>query len=530
MTHHFNRLVYFFLCILLSFLVASCSKKSYPLYSKVNYEPIPKIELKHYKSPQLRPNQDSSLSLGISIAGGGSRAQYFGTGVLIGLDEIKNTKANANSFLNEIDYFSTVSGGGFAAGYYLAVRKIGVLNGVHANYYDLWKYKLGQGKNDELEEYLWLKAKGNLGMLIRFWRYERNLYRKSYVSIIDKELLQRTKEYPPNSDIHIKRIYLKDFFVSLDSTHLDVKHPMFITNGTIYNNGERLPFMPHIINSLKLTGSYLPRESKPFENLENGYGLPLSYAITGSAAFPGVLPMLKFKTDDPNRRVLRVIDGGTVDNLGFVTLFETLKLEPCDPSKKRALIVDCSGLGKDIQLQKNDKLSLLKLTEKALLYTLETKRVYSDTDISIHAKYYNLEEKDNIVKIGFLTIKNKLFAMERSAEVEELDKYKKCVKDLEDFNKKTKDKKKKGNKSAFARFVKNLNDSGEFGTVTTTNVALIPTEKFSKFSLSQVFYIFELSAQVKTKIKIYPAEKQMLILAGRYAVYLERMRIKNLLR
>ena len=53
-------------------------------------------------------------------------------------------------------------------------------------------------------------------------------------------------------------------------------------------------------------------------------------------------------------------------------------------------------------------------------------------------------------------------------------------------------------------------------------------DRFSEFTTLNVFQIFELAAQVVTKIKIFPWEKEILILAGRYTVYLEREAINNI--
>jgi hypothetical protein len=92
------------------------------VYSDNRYTKIPPVETEQNKTPQLRVGQDSTNALGLAISRGGSRTQYFGLGVLIGLDEIKDEN---KTFLNEIDYFSTVSGGGFGAAYYLTLKKNG---------------------------------------------------------------------------------------------------------------------------------------------------------------------------------------------------------------------------------------------------------------------------------------------------------------------------------------------------------------------------------------------------------------------
>ena len=490
------------LVLLLTFY--SCIDNKIVIYSDNRYKSIPEVKTSQYKSPQEREGQDKTNTLGISISGGGSRAQYFGLGVLIGLDEIKKDQT---TFLNQIDYFSTVSGGGFAAGYFLSLTKNEVLKG--RTLLEFWK---SDDRKKTLQEFLFKGAKPTSAL--KLWRYERNLIKKSYSSMIDKELLQSGKKYNKKE---IDRLFLRDFFIPTSSSS-KVLLPMFVANGTIYNNGERLPFMPHIIDYLKINGSLLPNE--PFK-IDSGYGLPLSYAISGSAAFPGVLPMLKLTVSDNNKKVIRVIDGGAVDNLGFKTLFELLNTDKVNNTKKRALIVNCGGFGINEQQIANGKLKLGKLLKKSLLYSVDINLLNSESDIPKLAKL----DKIDYERIGFSTIKDEFIRMidnpkysslkpELSTLRSEIENNKKDWEDVyRDFAKRNpfRDFNKNGKKNNF------------------DNISDIPTTRFNEFSLIEVFELFELSAQVETKIKIYPWEKQVLILAGRYVVYLKSKEIEALL-
>jgi len=91
----------------------NCNSQNIALNFDANYKPIARVTLTGYKSVQSRDikRQNPNIALGVSIAGGGSRAQYFGTGVLLGLEEIASKETPSSNFLQEIDYFSTVSGG-----------------------------------------------------------------------------------------------------------------------------------------------------------------------------------------------------------------------------------------------------------------------------------------------------------------------------------------------------------------------------------------------------------------------------------
>ncbi len=486
-----------FIALILFF--SSCVNNKITIYSDNRYKPIPIVETESYKTPQERTGQDENNALGISISGGGSRAQYFGLGVLMGLNEIKQDN---KTVLNEIDYFSTVSGGGFAAGYYLTLQKNDVLT--NRTFLDFWK---SYERKITLQEFLFKDAKAS--SILRLSRYEKNKIRKPYPKMIDYELLQNGKEYNGKT---IQRLFLNDFFIPKLSEK-SVLMPMFVTNGTIYSNGERLPFMPHIINGLKINGSLLPEE--PFV-IDNGYGLPLAYAISGSAAFPGVLPMLKFSISDNANSVIRVIDGGAVDNLGFTTLFELLHSDKLDNRNKKAIVVDCGGFGKGIQQQDNGKVRIGKLLKKSLLYTVDINLLYSDVNMKYLAKYYELSES-NIKRIGFSTIKDKFIELETVAD-----------NNLLSINNQLKQKI-KNEKMDWEDVYRDLASSSTFNGYNEHNLSEIPSDRFPNFTMKDVFELFELSSQVKTKIKIYPWEKEILVLAGRYAVYLKQNEIRTLI-
>ena len=133
--------------------------------------------------------------------------------------------------------------------------------------------------------------------------------------------------------------------ISLCEVKVDKQNPqlpIMVANGTAYNNGERFPFMPHIIRALKINSSLAPNKaSLPLDGNEinNGYDFPLTYAITASSAFPGVLPKTKFGIKNQDK-ILCVIDGGASDNMGYETLIELLHNDAKVKDKnKKALFI-----------------------------------------------------------------------------------------------------------------------------------------------------------------------------------------------
>ncbi len=54
-------------------------------------------------------------------------------------------------------------------------------------------------------------------------------------------------------------------------------------------------------------------------------------------------------------------------------------------------------------------------------------------------------------------------------------------------------------------------------------------EKFKDFDASELLMLYEYASHVETKLKITPEEKEMLLLSGRFAVFLKTNELKNLL-
>ena len=80
----------------------------------------PPFDISRYKSPEQRgKTQRENVSVAVCISGGGHRAANFGIGAMMGLENVQIENNSYNS-LQEIDYFSTVSGGGFAAAVYIS--------------------------------------------------------------------------------------------------------------------------------------------------------------------------------------------------------------------------------------------------------------------------------------------------------------------------------------------------------------------------------------------------------------------------
>lgn len=493
------------------------SQDNISLYSDINYEPIPKVSLNEYKSVQLRDikYQNPQLSLGVSVAGGGSRAQYFGLGILIGLEEIKLNENDTKNFLTEIDYFSTVSGGCYGVGYYLTVRKnlLGTSQSFKEFYFSKGeKYKdfigksanpllvLNNNKNERGEKYMMTKR-------------------------LDFEVLQfdALNQNNPNKFNH--QMSLNDFFIKpTDSTNPTL--PIFVPNGTIYNNGERIPFMPHIISALNIESSLEPNNSilpLSSKGTNDGFDFPLTYAITASSAFPGVLPKTKFGVKGKDK-VICIIDGGAVENLGYTTLFELLDNDnDVKNINKKALIVDCSGEGNLERFSDDGKIKLLDLLEKTSFYTVQTKHMYHLEDMRKQLCSDSIPSQNSLV-IGFSTIRDHLRNMPKSDDYEKLREQ---IKILIDINENWFDLYLSFRQKLITKFKEDSFKKDENGQII---LASISTSKFKEFDSMDILVLYEYASQVETKLKIYADERDMLIIAGRYTVFLEQEKLKSLLK
>ena len=80
----------------------------------------PVLDLGNYRPVQERADgQNADLAVAAAISGGGHRAANFAIGVMLALENFE-IEGTGYDLLREIDYFSTVCGGGFAAGAYIA--------------------------------------------------------------------------------------------------------------------------------------------------------------------------------------------------------------------------------------------------------------------------------------------------------------------------------------------------------------------------------------------------------------------------
>jgi hypothetical protein len=502
--------------LLILFFQLCFSQNKISLFSEINYNSIPPVSLNEYKSVQERDKnfQNPNIALGIAISGGGSRAQFFSMGVLLGLEEIKEDNSQRN-FLNEIDYFSTVSGGCYSAGYYLTILK-NKLSQNHQSFNDFY-FSKADGYKDYVN-----KSASILSLLSNSKNEKGD--KISMTQQLDLEVLQYDSTNPDNPDKCKTQMLLSDFFVPKESS-LHPYLPMMVANGTAYNNGERIAFMPHVIRGLNINSSLAPNKASiclDDNQVNDGYDFPLTYGITASSAFPGVLPKTKFGIKGQDK-ILCIIDGGASDNMGYKTLLELLHDDSKVNNKnKKALFIDCLGQGKKEPYINDEKIKLISLLETTSLYTVQTRYMTFDRDIENAFERYKIPVS-NYQVIGFTTLKNHLLKLKKDESYEKIVTELKNTADDYDNWLKFYDKFKHDLTEQFGELSFTRDKDGEIILATLTR------DKFNELTASNILILYEFASHVETKLKITPEEREMLLLAGRLATFLKTKELKELL-
>jgi hypothetical protein len=331
-------------------------------YTEMGLFQAPIININNYKSVHRRPENLADLAAVVAISGGGERAANLGLGVLAGLESIKLSKSGRNA-LQEIDYFSTVSGGGMAAATYFS----GLYS--HLNYY-------GAESN---RSFSFKKALNSSGENVKTGCKKRNV--NAYYSTFDRSkqivdpCLRRhlARDYQNNlvktlmsprmlftrldrGDIlesafskevlggqwNHYNLRLGDLFVSKNSSKRP-QYPQWAANATVYENGVIFPYTPQILAEYKISGYIhdLRVVDKGAEDyIEFASNVPLSLGLTASGNFPTLIAPQTLESDhDNNNQFIHLIDGGMSDNLGLTTAMSILDQEEKNRHKRKVVIV-----------------------------------------------------------------------------------------------------------------------------------------------------------------------------------------------
>lgn len=322
---------------------AGCATLDYnKLPDKINYNdtkvnPSKNTDIKLISSYQSQLNRKCKVHkdtlVAMAISGGGHRAANFAAGVM---SELENYQ-----ILKEVDYISTVSGGGFAASIYMAslidhINDTGLNKGSNMNYsFNEYIYPGTLNKNTLLRDlerdYTWSLIFGLLNPVNWFPPKDRG---DILETSIDKHVLGRKWRD--------KSLLISDVFRYDDKTvnpDFSKMVPYWVTNATVYNDGANFPFAPEV---LKRYGVFQYTHRSWRENIVNNVSeMPLAVGVKASASFPiGVPPStLRCKLDingiSYDDLYLHLMDGGCSDNLGVDTAIRMLDEGAVKEKKKK---------------------------------------------------------------------------------------------------------------------------------------------------------------------------------------------------
>ena len=363
-----------FLCL----LFASCSSKIYPdrSYFLKDGDEIPTVNLSNYRSVQERPNQEPDLAVAMAISGGGSRAACLGIGIMLGLEQIQMD--DGQDALDQIDYLSTVSGGGFAGGAYIAA---------------LYDHRYFQRDNPFLlRAYVPRQIRKDLSHSYTGTLVKANFNPKLWVSLVDDgDALEKA------IDDHVlgyKRrrggknrgsILLGDLFVPLDSAKEKVRYPMHFTNSSTINTMHIFPFTPHLLQTYKVNG-YTHRLRIIEEDAINVFEVPLAVGIKSSGSFPALISNTTLRSDfNEERQFLHLFDGAMTDNTGYYTALDVLEQD--NAPRKVLFVVDADALGNIYTFSKREKAySMLKVVGRLPSSGLDARRATLLDDLETACK------------------------------------------------------------------------------------------------------------------------------------------------
>jgi predicted acylesterase/phospholipase RssA len=310
-------------------LQATASRNAYPSAQALNSHLAaapPTIDLSQYQSVENtlgRPHQRPDLAIAIAASGGGYRAANLTAGVLMGLEQITDPHLKGN-LLEEVDYFSTVSGGGFGVGYYLA---------------SLYDFMQLHGNDPFSAQFSFTNTINHLP--------DENPLDKDYSGdlFFADNRGEQIEQSLAESILHTQNgtLRLGDIFVPKNADPRKVMLPYWVTNSTIYQNAAVLPFTPDVLAQYGVDSYDYNGVST---SVSNPYAIPAAVGMAASASFPFALTPTTLGSNMCTTPAcyLQLVDGGLSDNLGINT---ALNLLDQDPAKTKVLIVIDAYAGDD---------------------------------------------------------------------------------------------------------------------------------------------------------------------------------------
>jgi Patatin-like phospholipase len=290
----------------------------------------------------ITPVAQRDLVVGVSFSGGGSRAALFGAG---GLEALGRLPArNGGSVLEQVDYLSSVSGGGLPTAYY-ALHKPPRTTPV-----------LGpDGRMTPAYEAFFAETRSKVAQ-----DFQGAVIRRQLTS--NRFILDSASAATSMREVIEEMLLGPGTFADLAAREKNGDSPRVMFNSTLFNDGRRflwttLPpdatqydFIADLDDSLAnrgITRSYPEVMKKrwdsllpvsPLELQIDPCPIPVAMAVTASASFPPLVGPITFTVGD-GLDYWHTGDGGLYENLGLESMMFAFLKQLQDRKARRALIL-----------------------------------------------------------------------------------------------------------------------------------------------------------------------------------------------
>jgi len=368
-------------------LAVGCTEKIVPARQQFfqQVEEIPMPDFSGFKSPQLRQNQNPETGIALCISGGGTRAANFGMGILLGLEELQ--LESGNNVLQEIDYLSTVSGGGFPAGAYISSLFDYYNYGDRSQPYSLKEDFDKKIKYDLSRSYAAPMIRAHLSSP-RLWFSHLDagdVLEQTIDNYILGHINRRLKYNERRS------ILLGDIFIRKEYKDEPVQLPFHVANGTNFANMSIIPFTPDVIERYAITGYTHRVKYCSDEICIEANDLAYSVGIKASGSFPVAISSTTLASNFWKKNCyIHIIDGGIADNLGYKTAVHILQNDR-DVSRKVMMIIDADNTGvKETFSKKQTPPGTLSMLGRLQFSSLDTRHIVMEKELNEVCQLYNI--------------------------------------------------------------------------------------------------------------------------------------------
>ena len=283
------------LFMLVVFLCTGCALNAYNNIKLSKVKTNENIKATHVVENRKGSNENALVILALS--GGGSRAAYFSSLVMLSLDKL--------DLLKEVDVISSVSGGSLPAAYY-AISKDPINSTAGDRVWEEETVKSVMSKNYTLR---WF---GN-------WFWPTNIAKYWFTAYNRSDIMAQTFA----DNLFDNKISGVDFKFN----DINPDRPDIILNATNGTTGE-------FSNLFTFT-----RED--FNRINSDLGeYDISMAVMASACFPSVFNYINLRNFSEKEKYIHVFDGGNSDNLGLLSVFWVLDNAKEKYSKIILILVD----------------------------------------------------------------------------------------------------------------------------------------------------------------------------------------------